>query len=151
MTSMMQQVDDVKNSVMVALLPTTSYWCKQDLPHMTLVYAGEIPDLRPTVQNELTKAALDLSMTYRKFTLDVIRVGELGDNPKVEVLLLKPTQELIAMRKVVEPWNGSEFKVFKPHATIGPVGSSGKIIPSTLTFDRIMVGWGDNRVEYKLL
>jgi hypothetical protein len=42
-------MSEFDSSVMVALLPTTTYWCHQELPHVTLIYAGQIPDLKPTV------------------------------------------------------------------------------------------------------
>jgi len=144
-------MDGVHNSVMIALLPTTTSWCKQDLPHMTLVYAGEIPDLKPTLKNELAKAALELSLIYPKFTLDVIGLDQFGDKAEVEVLVLKPTPELFAMRKSVVRWNSSEHTDYKPHATVGPIGSAGKNIPSSLTFDRIVMAWGKDHLVYKLL
>lgn len=65
-------MDEFSDSVRVALLPTTDYWCHIDLPHVTLVYAGEIPNLRPSVRNELAKATLDIAMDFGPFTVNVI-------------------------------------------------------------------------------
>jgi 2'-5' RNA ligase len=143
-------MDDFQNSVMIALVPTTSDWCHIALPHLTLVYAGEIPTLKPTAYNELAKIAIALAMTCEPLSLDVIGLEILGNVDKVEVLLLQPSPALLAMRSVVESWTASEFP-FKPHVTIGPVGSNGgAVLPTNLIFDRIMVGWGDSRLTYRL-
>ncbi len=48
-------MNDFQDSVMVALLPTTSEWCHIELPHMTLVYAGEKKNLKATAFNDLAK------------------------------------------------------------------------------------------------
>ena len=141
-------VAKVNTSVMIALLPTTTYWAHQELPHMNLVYVGEVPNLRKSLQNELAKATLELSLIYSKITLNVIGLDQLGT---VEVLLLKPTPELLTMRKSVVRWNSSVKTDYNPHATVGPIGSSGKSIPSTLTFDRIVMVWGAKHLIYTLL
>lgn len=61
-------MDGYNNSVMIALLPTTSDWCSLELPHMTLVYAGEIKDLPTYAFNELAKDASYLStLAMRSF------------------------------------------------------------------------------------
>ncbi len=65
-------MDDFSDSVMIALLPTTSDWCHIELPHLTLVYVGEMDDLKPTVFNELAKDAAMLAMMARPITLNVI-------------------------------------------------------------------------------
>lgn len=138
-------------SAMIALLPTTSDWCKIKLPHMTLVYAGEIPNLMPVEQNEMAKTALDLALACHKMTLVVMGVDVFGDaDEKVEVLRLRHDPQLTAMRAVVEHWNASEHP-FNPHCTVGPIGSTAEGIPDNLTFDRIAVGWGDDLLQYKLL
>jgi 2'-5' RNA ligase len=66
-----------------------------------------------------------------------------GTNDLVDVMKLELTPELRAMRSQLEQWNGSEHTDYKPHATIGPVGSPIENLPSRLTFDRIVFKWGD--------
>lgn len=142
-------MNDFSQSVMIALLPTTTDWCKIDLPHMTLVYVGEIQDLRPIEQNEMSKMALSLALACKPLTLVVMGLDVFGDEDKVEVLRLRPDPELLAMRSMVEHWNGSEHP-FNPHVTVGPIGSTGTQIPDSITFNRIAVGWGNSLLEYKL-
>lgn len=128
-------------SVMIALLPTTSDWCHIELPHMTLVYAGETTDLTPTDHNELGKDVLDLSREYSPISLDVIGIDVFGDEEPVDVLRLRETPELLTMRSKVERWNASEYP-FNPHVTVGPFGSLEGNIPNVLVFDRVLLGWG---------
>lgn len=142
-------MDDFKDSVMVALLPVTSDWCRIDCPHMTLVYAGEKKDLKPTVFNELAKDAASLAMLSGMITLKVQGVDVFGDEDKVDVLRLQPSPELWAMRRAVEEWNASEYP-FRPHVTVGPVGKPLIEIPSYIAFNRIMVGWGDEQLTFWL-
>lgn len=137
------------SGVMVAFLPTFSDWCKQDLPHMTLVYAGTIDKLRPTDFNTLAKDTASIAMLSPSFALRVMGVEVFGDEDKVDVLSFLPTPELLAMRRMVESWNASQHP-FNPHATIGPQGSAGIDIPKYVNFDRIMVGWGDERLTFWL-
>lgn len=139
------------SSVMLALLPTTTEWCKIELPHLTLVYAGETEDLSQMEHNELAKVALELALTCPQLTLDVVTTDLFGggDEPDVDVLLLRPSPQLFAMRSVVESWNVSKHP-FRPHVTVGPQGSLPSDIPTQLTFDRIMVGWGDTHLTYSL-
>lgn len=143
-------MDDFHTSVMIALLPTTSEWCKIDLPHLTLVYVGEIQDLKPSVHNELAKVALSLALTCPPLTLDVLGIDVFGDEEKVDVLRLDPSAGLIAMRQRVESWNASEHP-FNPHVTVGPLGSYTGPTPTTITFDRLMVAWGNSELTYKML
>lgn len=144
----------VDNSVMIALLPITTAWCKQDLPHMTLVYAGEKDKLQDGDFNELAKDASTLSMLCGTITCRVLGVEVFGSDQKVDVLRLEPTSQLLALRRVVERWNASEHP-FNPHATIGPVGSSVQLqqtgdIPRWLAFDRVFVGWGEENLTFWL-
>jgi len=142
-------MNEFSNSVMIALLPTTSYWCHIELPHLTLVYVGQIEDLTPVTHNELAKAAMSLAMMNHPFSLDVLDADILGDEDKVEVLLLRPSTSLLGMRQTVERWNASQYP-FNPHVTVGPIGSLGDVLPQSITFDRIMVAWGDETLTYKL-
>lgn len=136
-----------QDSVMIALLPTTTDWCHIELPHMTLVYAGEKKDLNPGLFNELAKEASVISMLSTPITLKVVGVETFGDEEKVDVLKLRSNSELAAMRTAVEQWNASEFP-FNAHVTIGPKGSANEDLPKSLTFDRIMVGWGEEHLTF---
>lgn len=144
-------MDDFNDSVMVALLPTFSHWCRIELPHLTLVYAGEKKDLENTgAYNELAKDACTIAMLSPAITVRVLGPEVFGDIDKVDVLRLEPSQELLAMRKLVESWNASEFP-FKPHVTIGPTGAGVPVdYPRLLTFDRIMVCWGKEYLTFRL-
>lgn len=141
---------DFDSSVMIALMPTTTYWSHIKLPHLTLVYVGEKKDLKATDFNDLAKDASEISMENKPLTLDVTGVGIFGSTDKVDVMRLKPTAQLLKMRQKVEKWNASEFP-FNPHVTIGPTnGSKPKNIPSQITFNQILVGWGDETLSFWL-
>lgn len=139
-------------SVMIALLPTQGDWCKIKLPHMTLVYAGEIEeDLQLTDFNVLAKDACSIAQMSNPFSVKVTGVETFGaDDQQVDVLTLEYTTLLRAMRHFVEDWNRSEFTDFKPHCTIGPAGTFLEFPPMYLTFDRIAVGWGDELLTFWL-
>ena len=143
-----------KESAMIALLPMTTDWCKIDLPHMTLVYAGETKDLNPGEFNELAKDAASIAMLSNPITLQVLgkeTFGNWSEKPEdmVDVFRLRPSSELLGMRNLVENWNESEHP-FNPHVTIGPVGSAVEMAPVYLAFDRIMVGWGTEYLTFWL-
>lgn len=136
--------------VMVAFLPTTTDWCRQELPHMTLVYAGLKTDLTPSDFSALAKDTASLSMLTRPFVLSVFSIEVFGDVDKVNVLRFRNTPELMAMRRYVEPWNKSQHP-FNPHATIGPTSlNSMGPMPSVVGFDRIMLGWGEEQLTFWL-
>jgi 2'-5' RNA ligase len=142
-------MDDFSDSVMIALLPITSDWCHIDLPHLTLVYVGATKELKPTVFNELAKDAASIAMLSNTIMLKVLKTEIFGDEDKVDALRLQPSPELLAMRRTVERWNGSEHP-FNPHVTIGPTGSFISPAPSYLAFNRIMVGWGKESLTFWL-
>lgn len=145
-------MDDFKNSVMIALLPLGSSWCRIELPHMTLVYAGEIDDLEPGDFNKIAKDAASIAMMNRPLTLQVTDVEVFGEEDKVDVLRFRSTSELDAMRHVVDGWNQSEFP-FRPHATMGPIGTRMLVqhnIPEHVTFDRVYVGWGEESLTFMM-
>lgn len=140
---------DGSASSMIALLPMTSDWCCIELPHLTLVYAGEIKDLQESAFNDMCKDACSIAMLARPVTLRVTsreKFGNWSEDPAnaVDVFRLQATSELLAMRHQVEGWNKSEFKDFNPHVTIGPPGSVVNP-PSYIAFDRIMVAWGRDK------
>ena|SRR5688500_14144261 len=144
-------MDDFSDSIMVALLPVGTSWCKIDLPHLTLVFAGETKDHNPSDFNKLAKDAASIAMMSRPITLMVKEVETFGEEDKVDVLRLQSTSELEAMRHVVESWNRSEYP-FRPHVTMGPVGTRMlvPVIPEVVTFDRIAAYWGDQCLTFWL-
>lgn len=155
----MADVSDAKaeESAMIALLPTTTSWCRQDLPHMTLVYAGLISDMPVTAFNEMAKDACSIAMVSNPVMARVLGVEVFGDMEKVDVLKLEPNSQLLALRRMVEDWNASEFP-FKPHCTIGPTAGhpigtpeiQNARIPEFLFFDRILVEWGNESLAFWL-
>ena len=142
-------MDNYNDSVMIALLPTSTDWCTLELPHVTLVYAGLVKDRKITDFNEIGKDTAALAMTNRKFGLAVMGVSTYGSEEKVDALKLRPSPQLLSMRRLVERWNASEHS-FSPHATIGPVGSLTVPTPKFLFFDRLIVTWGDSSMTMSL-
>lgn len=143
-------MNDYPDSAMIALIPNTTYWCQIDLPHVTLVYAGEIAQLPPGTYNELSKAALSLALANSSVYLKVLGMDVFGeDDEKVDVLRLEPTPQIMAMRSQVASWNASQYTDYKPHATVGPEGSADPVkMPYFLAFDQIMCCWGEERTSY---
>lgn len=137
------------SGVMIAFLPTTSAWCNQELPHMTLVYAGTVENRSPSDYNSLAKDAASIAMLTRPFAAEVEKVDIFGDDEKVNVLKFRMTPELKALRSYVYRWNQSEYP-FNPHATIGPVNDGLGPVPEVVYFDRIMVGWGEDSMTFNL-
>jgi 2'-5' RNA ligase len=118
---------------------------------MTLVYAGELKDLKLSDFNALAKDACSIAMVTNPISLRVTGVDVFGTDPdpKVDVLTLQPNAELLSIRHMVEAWDASEFG-FNPHCTIGPAGGYTQEPPYALTFDKIMVGWGDEQLVFRL-
>src|SRR5665811_176135 len=139
----------VDESVMIALLPRSSEWCHIDLPHLTLVYGGLMKDLGPSAFNELAKDAAMLAMISSPVVLRVTGRKRFGPSMDTDVFTLQPTPELLALRRAVESWNASDF-AFNPHVTIGLPGTFVPDIPTYISFDRIMVGWGTERLDFWL-
>lgn len=136
-------MDTYNDKAMVALLPTTYWWCNIPLPHTTLIFVGKISKLEPTLREELIRVAENLSILCSPVNLKVLGILTLGhDEEPVHVLNLVPNKQLLAMRSFLEEWDNSEFPDYKPHATIGPVGSLQQDPPILLSFDRILVSWG---------
>lgn len=135
---------------MIALLPITSDWTKLELPHMTLVYAGKVVDLRHDAFNEMAKDTAAIAMMAKTITLKTLNLDIFGkDEEKVDVIRLRNTPELMAMRRPVESWNASEYP-FNPHVTIGPVGEPPEKFPGYIAFDRIMVCFGTESMTFRL-
>lgn len=149
---MVDSSQDHRASAMIALLPTTSDWCHIALPHLTLVYAGEIGDLKPGAHNELAKDAASIAQLSTPIDLNVLTKEEFGDwgaDEKVDVLRLEMSTELAAMRHNVKLWNKSEHD-YNPHVTVGPVGSCVPPYPTKLRFDKVCVGWGEDYLTFNM-
>lgn len=163
------------DGVMIAYLPEDGAWCKQNLPHMTLVYAGLVEEHKETDLNVMAKDAISAARITGPFSLPVTAVDVYGEGDEaVDVLVLYPTPQLLLARNLVAHWNKSEFTEFKPHATIGPVGSAftdnvpyyddrpdqydpgdsryqmmkKSTLPDRLYFNRIAVVWGDKKLIF---
>jgi len=144
-------MDDHTDSVMVALLPTESYWSLLDYPHLTLVFAGKVDDQPPYVHNELLKIANVIANYNSPFYAKVVGTDVFGeDESRVDVILIESSPRLLLMRTVLEDYNQSEHTEFKPHCTIGPVGSKKNNIPQFIKFNQIAVSWGNKRTGYQL-
>lgn len=141
----------MNDGVMLAFLPTTGSWCKQELPHMTLVYGGTLDDVSYAAFGDMAKDALTVARIMRRpFELDVIGIEQFGDEgEKVDVLKLSSSPMIEAARRQVQMWNMSE-KPFTPHATIGPEGSAEGELPTKLQFDRIVAVWGPKKLVFRL-
>jgi 2'-5' RNA ligase len=142
---------DVQESegVMIALLPTSADWCKIDLPHLTLVYAGSKNDLRPTDFSELAKDTAMLAQLSSPLGLQVMSKDRFGDAGDTDVFKLQPSTQLWAMRRAVERWNKSSYP-FNPHVTIGPAGTFVEVVPRYIRFDRMMLAWGTDQLTFWL-
>ncbi len=142
-----------KTGVMIAYLPVDAWWCKQELPHMTLVYAGSVDDLSRGDFSSLAKDASTIATLSRPFFSKVIDVEVFGPpGEQVDVLKLDKTPMIAAARTIVERWNKSEYS-FNPHATVGPVGSARELVggpPMMIEFDKIMVAFGEESIVFKL-
>lgn len=140
------------DTAMIALLPTNDEWCEIDLPHLTLVFAGKTEDLNASDFSSLTKDASSLATLGRMIDLSVMGTDVFGPpEDRVYVLELRPSVDLMVMRKFVERWDKSDFPDYKPHCTIGPNPPDPmRIQPSRLMFNRILVAWGDEQVVFWL-
>ena len=144
--------DGHSTSAMVALLPDgDTSWCLQTLPHVTLVYAGQVDDAAPGTRERLEQACAELALTHAPMIVPVTGVDTFGREERVDVLTLA-VDRLAPLRAAVEWANASEFTEFKPHATVGPEGSAASIdVPATLTFSRLMLSWGHDDVTWFLV
>lgn len=143
--------EDYSDQGMIALLPVTSSWCRIEKPHLTLAYIGEIDNFSPTTFNEVAKDASMIATLLRPLTLSVRGVEVFGETDKVDVLRFQPHSDLDAVRHHLEHWDDGKYPDYKPHATIGPVGSSMLVpIPEFVMFDRICVSWGEDDLVFWL-
>lgn len=142
---------DNSQGVMIAFLPTNSDWCKIDLPHMTLVYAGEKDKLSVADFNSLAKDAASVAQLMRPFALRVTVQDIFGGGleSQVRVLRLRPTPELWSARRFVEQWDKSQHD-FNPHCTVGPAEVVLSDPPGVIGFDKIMVAYGDENITFSM-
>lgn len=162
----------VENQTMIAYLPSDGSWCKQPLPHMTLVYAGLTADRQDSDFNDLAKDAITAARITGSFSLQVLGVEEFGeDDEAVDVLTFYPTPQLLVARNLVKRWNQSSFTDYKPHATIGPAGSAAEVeynynmtdryddtiprrrrdgLPLSIYFNKICVTWNEKKLIFDL-
>lgn len=135
---------------------------------MTLVYAGKTADRAASDFNTMAKDAITCARIMGSFHLEVNGVEQFGpDGEQVDALTFLPTSKLLAARRIVDYWNASQYKDFKPHATIGPAGSAvnndmtdpyGKsqmipgspAYPTSLYFHQIAACWGDQKLIFNL-
>lgn len=133
---------------------------------MTLVYCGELADLQETDLNAMGKDAISAARITGPFSLPVTSIEQMGEGDEaVDTLVLYPTPQLLLARNLVKHWNKSQYTEYKPHATIGPVGSAfseevnynntagstyyrRQSLPDRLYFDRIAVCWGDRKLVF---
>lgn len=142
----------MNTGVMIALLPRNGeVWCKQPMPHMTLVYCGTIDDVSYAQFGDIAKDAIAITRLLRRpFFLDVLGIEQFGDEgERVDVLRLQTTSMVEMARKQVEMWNASEHP-FNPHATIGPEGSAEGELPTQLFFDRVTAVWGPKQLTFRI-
>lgn len=134
---------------MIAFLPDDLYVGEAslpDFPHMTLVYAGVIQDRTPTEINDIAKDAISLSRLISSFSTPIMGLDVFGDEERVRVLTLHTTPQLYAARKLVERWNKSQYKEFRPHITLGPEETVVSVVPQKIHFSRIAACWGETRL-----
>lgn len=152
-------MDTNETSVIVALIPQDDSWCKIEPAHMTMIYVGETTNLKPTRFNELAKDVSSISMLMNPIMAKVSGTDVLGEEERVDVMMISPTPEILAIRRLLEQWDDGNFPEFLPHVTVGPEGSlmnwSSQMnerppYPMYLNFDRIAVFWGSERLNFWL-
>jgi 2'-5' RNA ligase len=138
------------DGVMIAFIPRDDEWTKIDYPHMTLVYAGSKSDLTANDFSSLAKDAATVALLMHPFSLKSLGTAVFGDpGEQVNVLRLRPTPELLAVRQIVEKWNASQHP-FNPHVTVGPATQFADAQPFAVYFDRLVLAWGDEKIVFSL-
>lgn len=149
-------MNDKETNVIVGLLPRDDTWCKVEPAHMTLVYVGVREKLSVSKFNELVKDVASISMLSNIVTAKISGQDVFGTDERVDVLLVSQTPEILSIRRMLDSWDNSEFPSFEPHVTVGPQGSitewtsQGMAMPIFLTFDRIAIMWGEERIPFWL-
>jgi 2'-5' RNA ligase len=136
---------------MVALFPTETAWCHIKIPHVTIIYLEDVDSLESDVFYEISKKVSDLALVTKVFSEKVTGIEVFGEDERVEVLRLNKGPRLLEFKNLLTIWDFGSFPDFKPHATIGPIGSSDQNPPLILTFDRIAIGWGDDYFVFRFI
>jgi len=139
-----------KTKVIVSLIPDDTSWCLQDSPHMTLVYVGEIEEVKNYELGNLFKEVSELAKVTRPVLAKVDGHDIFGEEEKVDVLVISKEKPIMDLRKSLSHWDKSIFPTFEPHATIGPVGSFTGKIPMYLLFGKIEIMMGDTVLPFWL-
>lgn len=135
---------------MVALLPVEASWCKIDIPHVTIIYLEDVDNLEKGAFYEISKKVSSIALATSIFSEKVIGVKIFGEEEKVDVLELQKGRQLLEFKELLDRWDSGTFPEFRPHATIGKMGSTEPLsIPLILTFDRIAIGWGDDYFVFR--
>lgn len=142
---------DDQTGVMIALLPTTDDWCRIDLPHLTLVYAGTTDKISVSDYNDLCKDASMIAVLGSPLWLRVTGLAVFGDDTeKVNVITFQPTPELWALRRALDEWDASDYP-FNPHCTIGPVELGvPDVLPRAVGFNRVYAGYGTESMVFNM-
>ena len=148
-------MDQNETSVIVALIPQDDSWCKIEQAHMTIVYVGETTNLKVTKFNELAKDVASVALLTNPIMAKVSGKDVFGEEDRVDVMLISPTPDILAVRTMLKDWDDGHFPSFEPHVTIGPEGSFEQEpllanLPMYLVFDRIMIMWGNDRLPFWL-
>lgn len=143
--------DGYDDSIMVALLPKGETGSKLELPHLTVIYGGEIPEMTARETFDLIGTFISVMDGTPIPPLKVTGLEIFGDDEKVEVLTFASNPELDRLRTIFEPHHKSQYKEFKPHLTMGPVGSvRNKNLPDTVEFNRLILAFGDRKITENL-
>lgn len=145
-----QRASRKHSGTMVALVPSDGSWCHQDDPHVTLVYAGELAPDDPTIER-LLGICRELASQTHVMAVPVTGTAVFGEGEdQVDVLTLEKTPELAQLRAVLEWANGSQYTDYKPHATIGPVGSANDDLPDQLVLTSLWMVTGNDEWTWPL-
>lgn len=133
-----------KQSVMIALLPADDQdvsYVSIDLPHLTLVYCGEIGDTPPL--SELGRMVEDISSSFDPVEAKVAGVARFGDTANV---VLFEHDHLGEMYSRVGFFSGSDHPHFTPHMTLNYGKNLRKVeLPETVVFDRVGLFYGEQQ------
>lgn len=148
-----------ETNIIVALIPQDSSWTKVETPHMTLVSIGNVEDLKVNRFNELAKDVASIAMLSNPIMAKVMGKDVMGTDQRVDVLLIDPSPEILSIHRMLRDWDNGDFPSFEPHVTVGPEGSwnqnwdmstNGMPMPMYITFDRIMILWGSEKLPFWL-
>ena len=147
MTVAKTDADTIARGIMVCLYPAEGEadWSTEEPPHLTLVYGGKTGE-SDVSQDDLLEVAQYISDQYGPMSINADRLDTLGKTGEANVVMMERTPALIDMRRLLNKFNRSEFKTFKPHVTIDNDGDEGGMdeAPDNIYFDAIAVHYGDD-------